>query len=1196
MNKEIEQIYKAVENKAKAFTREELQGLIVADGFDKNKAKEVIKELDKNKVSFKGDKPQVKTEDKEKILKELSKSVKSDESKQLKNLNQKKKQIKNPLTSIMNFFKKIYFFFEDGYYSIIDSVSKVIPVNKVTDQIDKIFPSFILFLILIISIIYFIFFFGVLTGIGGNSIIDVTVTDTTNSLLSGATVILSINDENTTQTTDSFGNTIFEDIKFSKKDSIKLIASKESYNTEIKTIEPKKNIIETIVLDIDTTSQLFLSQEQTREILFKENETLLATRLLQVKLSCSNSGKTPSPSTSNVVQGKLTVNQPTGCGFLRIDVTSDYYNLVQNQVVPENNTIMLSLKTIANVGKIEAFVNNLQGGQVTGAIVSVYKMDDLTTPINESNLVYVTGTTDYYGRFVFENLAPGTYTLSTSKDGYISSQRTEGKQVLINNTTAVNLLLLSPSDLQNLDCRNPIFSPFCKNGCLDCNNSLLTNYYTRDTNGNLLKTGSCCQIGRLGYINVNLVDANGDTTRVVKGDITIYKKNTDSNGYQSIETREDVNSANFFVLTGNYKIAVTNTEDYGYFPATPVDVNGVDRNISIPLEYSSVLNTGIIGVKVKKENYNYAGASVYLYDEDDTEIPINSPKTTNSSGDVNFPMVRANRDYFAFAVASGYQGQSNTEELDANDFLELSVNLESQAKILNLNVNVRDYNISFYSTTDQLITDYSINTISDTNKDYIFRCPQNEMYAVISAENKSTYQTDLISLVPGQKIYYKVILGNQQNNAVANIEFLGIYDESGINKLNNINIAEHRNRTLKLKYKFTTTTKDNRDLAYAFIRAGKSITLSSDYLRLETVFAPGATFTRGCNYHGSLVDWNESYFTANYEPDHSQTNCANQTGFKWAKINFSDSEADQIEFSVNFKFQNELTQLDNYVIYYRALTKSDNENYVFSPTLNNSWQNCNIRPQGYFYAPTSFYQIPFTNSNYNLIQNIYDWNNSQGSLLLKNGENYELKINHNYLSNQKFIYLSTTHNINNEDINAYSVNTLNALLYKSYSYKSQDENQSATGINATTYKINSLSAEFGTEFDHNSVFGVNNFFNTNAKISTNILDIQEINPRNENVLSYYDDSNVFIEILTNDLDNSNNIYIGDNAVSFRVRDKFGNPIPDILIKYQMSLFPEVVLGETNENGYLLDRNISLTESRLGDNITFRFTFPVSYGF
>ena len=42
MNKEIEQIYKAVENKAKAFTREELQGLIVADGFDKNKAKEVI--------------------------------------------------------------------------------------------------------------------------------------------------------------------------------------------------------------------------------------------------------------------------------------------------------------------------------------------------------------------------------------------------------------------------------------------------------------------------------------------------------------------------------------------------------------------------------------------------------------------------------------------------------------------------------------------------------------------------------------------------------------------------------------------------------------------------------------------------------------------------------------------------------------------------------------------------------------------------------------------------------------------------------------------------------------------------------------------------------------------------------------------------------------------------------------------------
>lgn len=1192
MNKNIESIYKAVENKAQAFTRKELEDLIVSEGFDRNTAKDVIKELDKNNISFKGEKPQVKTEDKEQILKELSKSVKSEDTKKPK----EKKVFKNPVSSIITFLKRIYFFFEDGYYSVIDGISKVVPINKLTDQIDKVFPSFVLFLALIVGLIWFLFFSGISLMSGGVSIVDVTVTDTTNSLLSGATVILSINDNNTTQTTDAFGNVVFEEISLKKKDEIKIIVSKEAYNKRTKTIsEIKKNIVETIVLDIDTRTELFLSPEQTREIVFKENGTLLATKLLQIKFYCSNSGKQPNPTTANLTTGRQTVIQPSGCGELRVDVTSDYYNLIQNQIVPENNTIQLSLKAAANVGKIEAFVKDLQGNAITGASISVYKADDLTTPVNESNLVFVSGTSDHYGRYVFDNLSPGNYTLSTSKDGYISSQRTSELQVITNNTTPVNLLLFTPNDLQNINCQNPLMAQFCKNGCLDCNNSLLTNYYTRDINGNLIKTGNnCCQIGRIGYINVTLVDANGITSREVKGDITLFKKNTDNNGYQSIATRNDVNFANFMMLSGNYKITVTDTEDYGYFPSDPIDVNGIDRNISVPLEYSSVLNSGMVGVNVNRGGFNRV-ASVYLYNEDEPEFPQQTGPS-NSDGDVNFTMVRANRDYFAFAVEGTYQGQSSTRELDANSFLQLNVNLESQAKILNLNVNVRDYNISFYSLTNNLIEDYTVNTISDTNKEYIFRCPQDEIYAIISADNKATYQTDIISLIPGQKIYYKVTLGNPQTNAHANLEFLGMYDESGITKLNSINLAEYRNKTLKFKYKFTTTTKNNRDLAYAFIRAGKFATISADFLRLETVFAPGATLTRGCNYHGELTDWDENYFTNYYNTDHTQTNCTNQTGYKWVKVNFSQHNSEQIEFSVNVKFQNGLTQLDNYFIYHRGLTKAGNDAYAFSPTLNNSWQNCTIRPQGYFYAKSNSFQIPFDNEGYNLLSNIYDWNNSQGSLILPVGNNYEFKINRNYQYTQKFLYLNATQNVNNKDINAYSTNTLNSLLYQSYIFRSRDKNVTVNETNVPTYKINNFSAQFGTEFDHNSIFKVNNFFSNNAKINTNILDIQGINPDSKNILSYYDDSNVFIEILTNDVNGSNNIYIGDNNISFRVRNRNGNPISNILIKYRIDSSNEIELGLTNDNGFLLDKNISFEKTRLGDNVSFIFAnFPIVYG-
>lgn len=1208
MNKETKKVYDAVKKRANAFTREELEQLIIADGFDKETAKDVIKELDKNKVKFKDGYGQGKAEDKEKILQDLSKTLTAQKNIEAKAEKQKPTEVetkkktqqgKNPFLFIANFFKRIYFFFEDAYYSVVDAVSKVIPINKLTDVIDRIIPSFLIFIVLIVALIWLLFFSGVSIIGGMVSTVDVTVLDSTSSLLAGTKVILSINDNNITKTTDAFGNAVFEDVALNKSDNVKIIASKESYSSKTKVIEKiQKNIVETITLDLnmDITEQLFLSEEQTREILFKENSMALTTRLLQVSLVCSNPDKTPNPSYSNVTNGKLPVTQPSGCGALRISVTSDYYVAIQNQEVPGNNTILLTAKTTANVGNIEVFVKTIDGNQITGATISVYKPDDLTTStINESNLVFMAGTTDYYGRYIFENVPQGSYTLSASKEGYISSQRTGNNIVTVNNTTLVNLILFSPTDLQDINCQNQLFSQFCKNGCLDCNNPALANYYTRDSDGNLLKIGNCCQIGRLGYINVTLVDMNGNTDREIKGDITIYKKNTDNNGYKAIETRRNTNSTTFYVLQGNYKLIVTDTEDYGYFPSEPVIVNEIDRNIIIPLEYSSLLNTGAVGVNVKRNGDNYANALVYLFDSDEPDIPINS-KTTNSDGDVNFPMVWANRDYFAYAVAGGYQGHSATKELDANEFLQLSVTLSNKAKILNLNVNVSDYNISFYSLTDQPVTDYTINVLSDTNKEFSFRCEQNELYAIISAEGKGTYQTDVLSLIPGETIYYKVVLDNVHNTVYANLEFLGWYDESGTHKLNSIDIIEYRNKTLKLKYKFVTTAEDNRELAYAFIRAGKLLTLSSDFLRIEAISAPTASISGGCNYHGDLSDWNESYYTANYNTDHLQSNCTNQNGYKWAKIDFSNSNTDQIEFSVNIKFQNELAPLDNYIVYYKGLTRTKNDSYAFSPTLNNSWSNCNIRPKGYFYAPSNVSQIPFANSNYSLIYNIYDWNNSQGTIATQNGNYYELDIGESYLYTQKFVYLNPTQAISNKDINAYSINTNNSLLYQSFVFNSADSNQSATGLNAISYKVNSISVGFGSEFDHNSVFKVTNFFDTGAKISTNILEISQLNPFSKNMLSYYSDSNIFIEILTGSPDLQNSIYIGDNNVSFRVRDKIGNPIAGIMVKYQLPEQAEVELGETNEDGFLQEQMISFGQNMVGKTIAFRFSdFPIIYG-
>jgi hypothetical protein len=896
---QVEKVYNMVKDKANRFSKEELESLIISDGYDKDIAKRVVKKINDNKP--KDTKPITTTpQEKEKILAEISKSLK-DGSKDKAPLVAPKKDKKNIFSAIGTFFKKIYFFFEDIYYSMIDGINKVIPIGKLVDGIDKVFPSFILFIIFIAALIWLIFFSGVLGGLMGSPVLEITVTDSLDMPISGATAILSIGDINKISQTGVFGEAIFED--FGKKKEAKLIIQKESYNPQTKEIKLKSGNNSIVVkLDIDTTTQLHLLEATTRNLVFKENDLLLATRPIQLNLRCANSGNIPEPNSTSTSSGQLSVNIPAGCGDLRIDVSSEHYNSIQNTLVPENNVIMLT-PIAQNYGTLEITVRdqNTQAA-ISDVLLQLYRPDDPTTQINESNLLVSSGTTTIYGSYVFTNLTPGAYTVSANKNCYTSSLNRFGPyQVYLNNTTTGNIAL--------------------------------------STGGKTL--------------NVVLVDANGNTTREIKGDITIYTKRTDTNLVTAVGTREDVNRATFSLPANSsgvtYKLSVTNTENYGYFAPDIVDLNYFDNNatITIPLEYSSALNTGKIGVNVKRNSNNVTGATVYIYRDGHDDIPIAGPQVTNTRGDCNFPLIRSGRRYFAYAIKSPEHGFSQISRLDANDFMELNVELEDQATILNLKVTpVVDYNITFFKTNGDEITNYVVaRTSQDSNKDYVFKDSSHSMYALISAQGKATYQTSLITLIPGQRIYRSISLSNTRTTAFSNIELLGIYDESGNFDKNIINLAADYTRTLKLKFKLTTINEEYRDKAYAYIRAGKRATLPSDYLRLENVIAFESENEYGCNFSGETTDWNQAHFLAYDDIDHSHANCsASTSGFKWVKIDFSDSDAEQIEFFVDMKFQNGITNLSDYVIYYKGLTETEDEEYKLSPNLNASWQECDMIP------------------------------------------------------------------------------------------------------------------------------------------------------------------------------------------------------------------------------------------------------------
>lgn len=1200
-DEEVEKIYNMLKGRENRFSKEELEKLIIFDGYDKDVAKRVVNKLYDNKQ--KEEKLITTPEEKEKILKEISKSLKED-TKEKPSLVAPKKDKKNIFLPIITFFKKIYFFFENLYYSMIDGINKVIPIGKLVDKIDKVFPSFILFIIFIIALIWLIFFSGIFSGLMGSPVLEVTVTDILDMPISGATAILSIGDINKTSQTGVFGEAIFED--FGKKKNVKLIVEKESYNTQTKELKLKgRNNSVLVKLEIDTNLKLHLMNPTTRNLVFKENDILLATKPIRVNLRCANSGATPDPSSKSTSTGQLSVSVPAGCGDLRVDVYSEFYNSIQNRLVPESNVIMLT-PIAQNYGTLEITVKDQNThAAISDVYLQLYRPDDPTTQINESNIFVSSGTTTIYGTYVFTNLTPGAYTVSASKEGYVSTLDRFGPyQVSINNNTTGNVLLT--------------------------------------TGGKIL--------------NVVLVDANGNTEREIRGDITIYTKRTDTNLVKAVGTREDTNKATFSLPVASsvtYRISVTNTEDYGYFAPDIINLNSFDNNatITVPLEYSSELNTGKIGVNVSRSTYNVVGASVYIFRDGDDDIPIAGPQITNISGDCNFSHIRSNREYYAYAIKSPEQGISQTERLDANDFIELDVELEDQATILNLKVTPTiDYNIYFFKSNGDEITNYVVaRTSQDSNKEYIFNEFSQNIYAIITADGKSTYQTSLITLIPGQKIYRTVALSNTRTEAFSNIELLGIYDESGNIDKNIINLATDYSKTFKLKFKLTTNKKENRDRAYAYIRAGKRVALPSDYLRLEKVIAFNSENEYGCNFSGETTDWNQSHFLANYDVDHSQTNCsASTSGFKWVKIDFSHTLAEQIEFFVDVKFQNGITNLSDYVIYYKGLTETKDNEYKLSPKLSASWQECDMVPDGYFYSPYHSRALTFNNSDYMFLYDIYDYNlatNTVGQKLTPLGSKYILEIGKNYYYSQKLLYLKN--NTINGPVVANSVNTYNHLIYKAYKFKKRNQSNNtqtdinATGINAINYTIYNINANLATQIDHNSVFSATDFFinntpsgfnqynnnqnnqnnnlihnvgmasatlyqpnndstsydlNTDSNITTDILNISGLNPYSVPVLAYYPtDASVIIDIITGDTTENNDIYAGDNNISFRVRNISGSPISGVKISAVVDSPQTIVFGTTNSNGMLENKNLSLPLTKLGHNIYFSFLFPANYG-
>ncbi len=1217
---DAEKLYDLLSNKTQKYTIDEIKDAVLSQGYNQKVTSLVVKMIQDNKLPLKDTLKKNTTElSKEQILKELSYSIKNkkekisvDEKKEapLKKEEKKEEPIKKEeplkkeekkknltsvskvgfLTKIKDFFRMIYFFFEDIYYSCVDGISKILPINKLTDKIDKKFPSFILFLILLVLLLYLIIS-GTLS-FSKTWTISVEVYDQSNTPVSEALVSLQIKDKEVSSLeTNIFGEVIFRDLK-SRKQNVKLIVSKEHYNTKEYEFKLNKNNLRHIItLTIDTENPIIpVNPAQERDIIFVENNDILINNVtLNTTFSCTNTEKQPEPRTTLVSTGKVLVKTPAGCGSLRVSVTSTQFNSITNQVVPENNKIVL-IRINNDKGTLGISVKNISNNPLSNAQLTVYNYSQ-STPL----LPFDSTTTDIYGVNQF-NLEPKQYLVTAAKEGYLTYPRKGPFSVVKDNTTNVEFILFTIDDLLDFDCSQDRYKPFCINNQIDCSNQHLKPFLHFNEDGS-------CSIGIPGYIDVTLLDS--ETEEPVFADITLEYKLKDSNeSYSSLgSVLRNKSHAIFDVLDFyTYRVRVLNTEENGYLQPDPVLVDGIDKNIIVYLEYSSELNSGVIGVNVKNQEINVNSARVYLYREfeDDFVLVNQEPKYTNQFGDVNFTMQRANREYYAYAIHSvlDKQGVSEIERLDVNSFLKLDVNLLDIPKTLNLKVNPNiSYDINFYTSQHLQINEY-VTVDVDNNKQYTFTGENiNKVYAVISADGYTTYQTELINLVSGVEIFKEITLLSLTSCSDGKIEVLGLFDKTGSFVVNNIDFIENGlSKEYRIKLKYISCLKDS-EIKLAHIRAGNKIFINEDSVSFvsEDILSQDIEVKRGYRFSGEHVpDFNTTLFQNNYNLDKSLD--YNLNNYKWLEIDFRELKPQIIEFSLNIKFkETPIAPIENYIINYRALSVIYGSTYSYDPELPTSWNQIPFYPEGYFYAKTNKYQIPFSNSDYIYNTKIKDINNSVLPSFL---DGHKIDINSTYKYDLEYIYLKSDSRTGN--ILQTSSNTNNNLKYLSYGYTSSLDSSPGNinniynhiSVEDTNYSLLNIDAQRGYLLKKYTLFKPEGFFEianySEPRMITNILNNFPL--INTKLYAYNSDEKFLIDI------SPEQIFVGSNNLSFKVLDDFGSPVNDVSIKYQIQgVEDNILLGKTNQQGILNVQELIFNIQDMSKKVTFSFIFDASAG-
>jgi len=693
---------------------------------------------------------------------------------------------------IWDSIKDFYYSIEEKYYNFLDSINDTVPVYSIVDPIDKVVPSFLLFGALFFLLIILAVFF-VTGGISiGNNAFTISVHDSENNPVSGASVtFLRNNDVLSTQQTDVLGIARITGVNVD--DEIEVIVEKSGFITFRDSF---------LIFELPQAQNILLQGEntgsETRTIRLVDSLGQPIREAFTLKFRCSNpyAPAIANKSITPADNGVATVQVPNTCETLRVDVIdSDRFTEVTGRtIVGDDETIYLDAETI-DKGTINVNVLDADNAPLNGIKIELYKYSDL---VDNPNVGPLSADFTFSGQASFD-VFPGTYVVKAyDEQGNYGDKQSDRISVAAGATQTVTLTL-----------------------------------------GEEIR----------GQIKLRIVDKTSNA-EIKQAKVTLFYSSNDEE-LTSLNTN-DTGKVEFNISRDvEYKaIAIADGYKIGRISGLRISASYVD----LKMEKCTPSTCGALKVQVIDQDANpMDNATVVLYSASTNFIAGYENRTSDINGIAQFNNVGTG-NYFAVAFKEGFSGKSDTAYFsgDANRTtgITLTVTMEVGDGIVRLQVQDKEGRAIPFATfgifdarTDQLIG----NDLTDATgvKEVTIRANKKIYLIVGKADNEAVYTNYVTAkkkVIVDTVQEFKVTLERPIIGKEIEMEFLGLY-ENGL-RAQNVKAGQ----TYDAKFKIRVPEDKEYDEIGFHLRTGQDVLMEKDELLIKEVNAPQTSQIRATRF------------------------------------------------------------------------------------------------------------------------------------------------------------------------------------------------------------------------------------------------------------------------------------------------------------------------------------------------------------